>query len=179
MTASKLPAPAVLAGIRMLLMDVDGVLTDGRLLFDAAGNESKLFHVYDGAGLAWWHRCGGFSGWLSGRGGAVVEHRAKELGVHEVHLKNLDKTRAFEDVLQRRSLAPAQCAFIGDDLTDLPVLRRAGFSVCPANGRIEVQQQVHYVTRARGGEGAVREVVELLLQARGTWQQLLQQDGLR
>jgi len=168
----------VLGGIRLLLSDVDGVLTDGRLQFDHAGNELKSFHVHDAAGIVYWHRCGGLSGFLSGRSARVVEDRARELGVHEVHLGRLEKLPAFEEIVARLEIEPEHVAYIGDDLLDLPVLERAGFAVAPANAREEVKERVHHVTATPGGFGALREVVEILLRARGRWDEVVQKRGL-
>ena len=173
-----LPDQAALARIRLLLLDVDGVLTDGRVHFDAEGREYKSFHVHDASGIVHWHGAGGLSGFLSGRGGAVVEMRARELGVHEVHLKNKHKRAVFDAILLRRGLAAEQVAFVGDDLLDLAVLDAAGLAATVPEGRDEVKQRVHYVTRARAGFGAVREVVELLLRARGAWQGVVDRGGL-
>jgi 3-deoxy-D-manno-octulosonate 8-phosphate phosphatase (KDO 8-P phosphatase) len=172
-----LPEAHVLAKIGLLLLDVDGVLTDGRVHFDHDGREYKSFHVHDAAGIVYWHRCGGLSGFLSGRGGEVVERRARELGVHEVLLGRTDKEAAFDDVLRRRGLREDAVAYVGDDLLDLPVLRRVAFAATVPTGRVEVQAAVHYVTGAPGGFGAVREVVELLLRARGVWHDVVRRGG--
>lgn len=171
------PDDASLARIRMLVTDVDGVLTDGRLHFDIEGRELKSFHVHDGAGIVYWHRHGGLSGFLSGRGGHVVETRAKELGVHELHLGQLDKGPALDSILAAQDLAAEEIAYVGDDLLDLPVIERVGFAAAPADARPEVLERVHYVTTARGGQGVVREVVELLLRARGVWQTVVERGG--
>jgi 3-deoxy-D-manno-octulosonate 8-phosphate phosphatase (KDO 8-P phosphatase) len=176
MQASGRPA-SDLAGIRLLLTDVDGVLTDGRIHFDSEGRELKIFHVHDGAGLVYWHRCGGLSGFVSGRGSKVVEDRARELGVHEVWLRCGDKLGAVREILARRSLTPAAVAYLGDDLLDLPVLEHVGFACSVPNGRREVREAAHYVTEARGGEGALREVVELLLRARAQWDDVVRRGG--
>ena len=178
MTLPERPDLATLRGIRMLLLDVDGVLTDGRLHFDADGRETKTFHVLDGAGIAWWNKSGGLSGLLTGRAAPVVAKRAEELGIHECVMGRLDKDAGFETILARRQLQAREVAYIGDDLLDLPVLARAGFAVAPANGREEVRARVHYVTRAEGGNGAVREVVEILLRAKGLWEPLVARGGL-
>jgi YrbI family 3-deoxy-D-manno-octulosonate 8-phosphate phosphatase len=170
--------PDALRRIRLLLTDVDGVLTDGRIHFDYTGQEVKSFHVHDAAGIVYWHRAGGLSGFLSGRGGAIVEARARELGVHEVHLAQQDKERVFDDILSRRALAPEEVAYVGDDLLDLPVLRRAGVSFAPADARPEVLSVVQFVARVRGGFGVVREAVEVLLRARGRWDAVVQAGGL-
>ena len=163
--------------IRFLLTDIDGVLTDGRLYFDHAGHETKVFHVLDGAGFAYWHRAGFLSGFLSGRDCEAVVHRAAGLGVTEIHLGNLDKVPVLEAIAEKHGLALDEFAYIGDDLLDLPVLRRVGFAVSVANGRPEVRDQAHYVTETPGGRGAVREVVELLLKAKGLWDDVVARDG--
>ncbi len=173
-----IPAAEILAGVRLLLTDVDGVLTDGRIHFDGAGTEFKTFHVHDGAGLVYWNRSGGISGFLSGRSSQVVRDRAAELGVQEVHLGHLAKVPILEEIVERRGLRPAQVAYVGDDLLDLPVLSRVGFAAAPANARPEVKAKVHYVTETRGGEGVVREVIEVLLKAQGKWDAVVRQDGL-
>ena len=173
-----LPNDDVLAGIRLLLLDVDGVLTDGRLHFDASGKEVKTFHVHDGAGLVYWHRCGGISGFLSGRRSDVVVDRGRQLGVQELHLGHHDKKPVYADILERNDLRHEQVAYVGDDLLDLPVLDQVGFAVTVPNARPEVKERVHYVTHTPGGEGAVREVVELLLKARGLWEDVVRRGGL-
>lgn len=163
------PADAVLAAIDFLLLDVDGVLTDGRVWFGPDGHEYKAFHVHDAAGMFAWHKAGGLTGFLSGRAGETVERRAKELGVVEVMLRRTDKGPAFDELLQRRGLDPMRVAYVGDDLVDLPVLRRVGFAVTVPDARDEVFAAAHHVTTRRGGEGAVRDVIEQLLHARGAW----------
>lgn len=173
-----LPDRDALARISLLLLDVDGVLTDGRIHFDAEGREYKSFHVHDAAGIVYWHRAGGRSGFLSGRGGAVVEQRARELGVHEVHLRTIEKHRAYRDILGRLGLPPAAVAYVGDDLLDLPVLHEVGFAATVPEGRPEVKQAAHYVAAASAGFGAVREVIELLLRARDAWAEVVARGGL-
>ena len=174
----ELPDQTSLARIVLLLTDVDGVLTDGRIHFDASGQEFKSFHVLDAAGLVFWHRAGGLSGFVSGRGGKVVEDRARELGVHEVHLSSLHKADVFADILARRKLAADQVAFVGDDLLDLPVMQEVGLAVSVPAGRPEVQAVAHCVTTLAGGNGAVREVVEMLLRAKGAWDEVVAKGGL-
>ncbi len=171
------PATAQLAAIEFLLLDVDGVLTDGRIWFDGDGREHKSFHVHDAAGLAYWHRAGGRSGFLSGRGGDTVERRARELGVHEVILGRIDKERAFDELLVRQRLDPVRVAYVGDDLLDLPVLRRVGFAATVPEARREVLAVAQHVTDRSAGFGAVRDVIEELLRARGRWDEVVQKDG--
>jgi 3-deoxy-D-manno-octulosonate 8-phosphate phosphatase (KDO 8-P phosphatase) len=172
-----LPTADALGRIRMILTDVDGVLTDGRIHFDASGNESKSFHVHDAAGLIYWHRSGGLSGFLSGRDAPIVRARATEIGVHEVHLGHLDKLPVFEEIAVRLGLEAEQIAYVGDDLLDLPVLRCVGLAAAPADARPEVRSAVHHVTGAVGGTGVLREVVELLLRARGAWDEVVRKGG--
>lgn len=171
------PTPAALAAIEFLLLDVDGVLTDGRLWFDPNGAEYKAFHVHDAAGLAYWHRSGGRSGFLSGRGGHSVERRAKELGIHEVFLNRIDKGTAFQELLQRTKLDPQRIAYVGDDLVDLPVLRSVGFAVTVPEARPDVFPVVHHVTTRAAGFGAVRDVIEQLLAAREQWTAIVERGG--
>ena len=163
--------------IRCLLTDVDGVLTDGRIHLNDAGEESKAFHVHDAAGLVYWHRSGGMTGFVSGRLGKMVEKRAHDLGVAEVHLGHLDKLPVLKDILQRHELMAEEVAYVGDDLVDLPVLAAVGFAVTVPNARIEVRERVHYVTETHGGDGALREVIEILLKAQGKWEDLVRKGG--
>jgi 3-deoxy-D-manno-octulosonate 8-phosphate phosphatase (KDO 8-P phosphatase) len=172
-------SPASLQRIRFLLTDVDGVLTDGRIHFDpVSGAEWKSFHVHDAAGIIYWHRSGGRTGFVSGRRGDVVERRARELGVHELCLGHLDKAPVLDEILARQQLKSDEVAYIGDDLLDLPVIRRVGFSLAPADARAEVRGEVDHVTEARGGFGVLREAVELLLRAQGKWDLVVARGGL-
>lgn len=172
-----LPDRAVLAGIELLLTDVDGVLTDGRIHFDHEGREYKSFHVHDASGIVYWHRSGGRSGFLSGRGGDVVERRARELGVHEIVLKRIDKAAAFAEILVRQNLDASRVAYVGDDLLDLPVLRQVAFAATVPEARPEVLEVAQFVAPHSCGFGAVRDVVEVLLKARGVWLDVVQKDG--
>lgn len=173
-----LPPRELLANVQLLLFDVDGVLTDGRIWFDPEGREYKAFHVMDAAGFAYWHRHGGLSGFLSGRGGHVVELRARQLGVHEVHLSTLQKAAALEEILARRGLLAEQVAYVGDDLLDLPVLRRVGFAATVPEARDEVKAVAHFISRRSAGFGAGRDVIEFLLQQRGVFDDIVQRGGL-
>ena len=166
-----------LAKVRLLLLDVDGVLTDGKLYFDAEGRETKIFHVHDGSGLVYWRRLGFCSALLSGRDSPAVRARAKGLRIDEVHLGLKTKLEAFEEILVRRDLSPEESLYMGDDLLDLPVLRAAGVAVTVPQGRPQVKAVCDYVTKAGAGEGAVREVVENLLVAKGLFQKILAVDG--
>ena len=160
--------------IELLVLDVDGVLTDGTITLTEDGREIKQFHVRDGAGIKYWQRVGKKVAIITGRGSPVVTHRAKELGVEAVHLNAKDKIPAFEQVLSDFNMDKQQVAVIGDDLPDLPMFARAGFSAAPADAAEEVRQAADYVTTARGGAGCVREVVEMILKSTGQWQKIME-----
>ncbi len=161
------------ARIRLLLMDCDGVLTDGRIHLLDDGSEMKSFHVRDGQGLALWHRAGGLSGVVSGRASLALEVRARELGIHFVRQGVGDKVAAFESLLAEANVCAAEVAFIGDDLADVPLMRRVGFAVAVADACIEARRAAHHVTKKAGGHGAVRELIELLLRAQKKWRLLV------
>ena len=153
----------------LLLLDVDGVLTDGRIIIDNRGVETKHFHVRDGQGITFLLRAGIEVGFLTARSSTSVGRRAKELGVRLVYQGVRDKLAAYESLKRRRGLSDAQIGFVGDDVGDLPVLRRVGLAISVADGWEGARAAAAYVTRARGGDGAVREVAELLLKAQGKW----------
>jgi 3-deoxy-D-manno-octulosonate 8-phosphate phosphatase (KDO 8-P phosphatase) len=160
------------AGIRMLLMDVDGVLTDGT--FARVGeDEVKRFHSRDGIGMVLARRAGIKLGLISGRRSAAVEARARELQMSFVRLGAGEKVHSLEEALAQESLSAEQVAFMGDDLPDLPVLTRVGLAATVADAPLEVRSRVDYVTRARGGYGAVRELIEQILVARGVYDELI------
>jgi 3-deoxy-D-manno-octulosonate 8-phosphate phosphatase (KDO 8-P phosphatase) len=158
--------------IRLLLLDVDGVLTDGRIIYDAQGIETKAFDVKDGHGLKLLQRSGVQVGIITGRQSEVVDIRARELGIDMVYQGAKDKLVPFEEILQKLQMAADEVAYMGDDLPDLPVLRRAGWAVAPLDAVGEIKPYVHYVTSRPGGRGAVREVCDLLLQENGCWPEL-------
>jgi 3-deoxy-D-manno-octulosonate 8-phosphate phosphatase (KDO 8-P phosphatase) len=157
------------ARVKLLLLDVDGVLTDGTVAVHGDGTESKRFDIKDGAALVWAQRLGLRVGWLSARPSLVTARRAAELRVKLLVETSQPKITAYEQILRRQKLTDADVAYMGDDLLDLPVLGRAGLSLAPADAVAEVRERVHHVTRAPGGRGAVREAVELLLRAQGRW----------
>ncbi len=149
--------------IKFLLLDVDGVLTDGGIYYSNNGDEFKKFNIHDGYGMLKLRRSGIPAGILTGRVSNIVERRAKDLGISEVH-QNLDnKLEVYEMIRDKYSLTDREMAFIGDDEFDLPVLLRVGFSAAPANAMDSVKKHVHYVCKKNGGEGAVREIIELIL----------------
>lgn len=159
--------------IRLLLLDVDGVLTDGRIylqsLPDGSAVEMKAFNAYDGAGLKMARACGIRTGIITGRESAATARRASEMGMHFVYQKRAEKLPAYREILRRAKLRDAEVAYVGDDLPDLPLLARVGLAVAVANAAPEVKRAAHFVTRRSGGEGAIREVVELILKAQGKW----------
>jgi 3-deoxy-D-manno-octulosonate 8-phosphate phosphatase (KDO 8-P phosphatase) len=159
--------------IKLLLLDCDGVLTDGRLWLTEDGDEQKTFNTHDGLGLSLWHRAGLKSGIITGRHSKALTRRASELGVEFVRQGDPDKTEAFEEVLRLAGVAESDVAFVGDDLTDIPIMRRAELAVAVADAVAETRSVAHYVTRAEGGRGAVREVIELILKSQGRWQDLV------
>jgi 3-deoxy-D-manno-octulosonate 8-phosphate phosphatase (KDO 8-P phosphatase) len=165
------------ARIRVLLMDVDGVLTDGTYwsVPDGAGGlvETKAFDTQDGIALQWLRRAGIRAGVISGRVSPAVEERARQAGFAWIHQGQLEKIPLYEQILEDAGVAPEQVAYVGDDLTDVVILRRVGLAVATANAREEVKPEAHYVTTAAGGRGAAREVVELLLRAQGRWSEVL------
>ncbi len=158
--------------IKLLLLDVDGVLTDGRIIMDDDGREIKHFDVRDGHGIKILQRFDIDVVFLTGRKSSVVEHRARDLGVQEVHQQIWDKVAAFEGIIQRRGLTADQVAFMGDDIVDIHLQRRVGFSAAPADAEEVVRRSVDDVTGRPGGRGAVREVCELILRGRGVWDEV-------
>ncbi len=157
------------AKIRLLVLDVDGVLTDGRLLYGPAGEEVKRFHVRDGFALVAARRAGLGVAVISGRASAAVTRRMAELGVAEVHQGVDDKHRCLDDLCGRLGVTRGQVAAMGDDLPDLSLLRVAGLALAPADAAQEVRRVAHWTSRHAGGRGAVREAVEMLLGARRAW----------
>jgi len=160
--------------IRVLVLDVDGVLSDGRITYDSEGRELKSFHVRDGAAIKWLQRFGLEVAIITGRNSQPVKVRAKELGIQQVIQGALAKLPPFEEFLKKSRLAAEAVAYMGDDLLDLPILRRVGLSAAPADAVKEVLAEVDLVTEAKSGQGAVRELAELLLKAQGHWAKLME-----
>ena len=152
--------------IKMLLLDVDGVMTDGGIYYSADGAEMKRFHAQDGYGIVRAREHGLKIGIISGRSTPVVDARARELKADEVIQGSTDKLAAMEEIRQRHGLEPDEIAFIGDDLFDIPLLKAVGFSAAPKNARPEVKKAVDFITPSSGGHGAVRELVEFILRHR-------------
>lgn len=160
--------------IELLVLDADGVLTDGRIVLDADGRELKRFHALDGAGMKYWQRAGKRIAIISGRASAALTFRAAELGVTIVRQNAKDKLPVYESLLDELGLSDAQAAVMGDDLPDLPIMRRCGLAIAPANAVEEVRRAAGLVTQRGGGEGAVREAVEFILRAGGDWERIMQ-----
>jgi 3-deoxy-D-manno-octulosonate 8-phosphate phosphatase (KDO 8-P phosphatase) len=156
--------------IRLLLLDVDGVMTDGRIVYDNNGVETKAFDVKDGHGLKLLQRAGMRIGIITGRQSRVVDFRAQELGIDILYQKVKDKLVPYNELLQLMGLNDEEVAYIGDDIVDLPLLRRVGFAVTVADAAPELKAHVHYVTTRPGGRGAVREVCDLILKKTGRWE---------
>jgi len=161
--------------IKLLLMDCDGVLTDGRLWLLDDDDEQKSFHTHDGLGLALLRRAGLKAGIITGRTSNVVDRRARELGVEFVRQGQANKLAAFEELLREAGVGEHEVAFIGDDLPDIPLMKRSELAVAVADAGAETRAAAHLVTHAAGGHGAVREVVELILKTQGRWNDLVEE----
>lgn len=159
--------------IKMVIIDVDGVLTDGSITYTSDGEEVKTFNVLDGTGIKFARRLGYIVVFLTGRESPVVAQRAKELGVEEVHQKIWEKKKVYAQLLKKYHLKDEEVCSIGDDILDLGILKRAGLAVAVPNAVDEVKEVAHLVTQRRGGEGAVREVLDQILQAQGKWTELV------
>jgi len=161
------------ASIELLILDVDGVLTDGRLIMASEGEPAKPFHAQDGCAIKLWQRCGKRVAILSGRPSAAVTRRAAELGIEHVRTGAVDKLSAYTEIVSLLGCTDAVAAYVGDDLPDVGPMRRCGLPIAVANAVPAVKQVSQYVTRRRGGEGAVAEVVELLLRKQKRWSHIL------
>lgn len=159
--------------IKILIVDCDGVLTDGRIIMLPGGDETKAFDVKDGHAIVMLQRAGVKAAIISGRESSVVRARAKELGVAHLYEMAWVKTEPYEKILSEEGLKDEEACYIGDDVIDIPLLRRAGLAVTVADGVGEAKQYSHLVTNRAGGRGAVREVIELILKAQGNWEQAL------
>ena len=157
------------AHVRLMIFDVDGILTDGSLHYGAEGEAIKTFNVLDGHGIKLLQQSGVATAIISARKSPIVARRATDLGIAHVHQGVHDKRSAFEDLLAACGLGMDQCGFVGDDVIDLPILLRVGFAASVPNAHAEVVTRVHYVTQASGGRGAAREICDLLLHAQGNY----------
>lgn len=167
MTNSELQSRA--SRIKLFLMDCDGVLTDGRIWVLENGEDQKAFHTRDGLGLEIFHRAGLKSGVISGRVSSALTRRAQKLGMSYVRQGCEEKEEAFAEIVADAGLTNEQVAFAGDDLNDVPLMLKSGLALAVADAATETRAHAHYVTQARGGRGAVREMVELILKSQGRW----------
>jgi len=158
--------------IKMLILDVDGVMTDGRIIMDDEGREMKNFHVRDGHGLKVLQRYDIKVAIITGRQSKVVVHRARDLDIKDVYQKVYNKKEVFEKILKKHKLSAEETAFMGDDIIDIPVLKRVGFSAAVADAVDVVKKSVDYVAKNNGGQGAVREICEMILKAQGSWKEV-------
>jgi 3-deoxy-D-manno-octulosonate 8-phosphate phosphatase (KDO 8-P phosphatase) len=158
--------------VKWLILDVDGVMTDGRIIMDDQGRELKHFDVRDGHGIKLIQRYGVETAILTGRKSKAVDFRAKDLGIKKVYQEAFNKREVFEKILQEHRLTAKETAYVGDDIVDLPVLKRVGFSAAVADAHETVKKHVDYVTKHRGGRGAVREICEMILKAQGKWPEI-------
>jgi len=166
------------AQIQVVLMDVDGTITDGSVtLLSQPDNNSileiKTFDAHDGQGMTLGRTAGLRLGVITGRGSAALRHRMKEMGVEFVYEHQPQKTSAFQEVMQKANVPASAIAFLGDDLPDIPVMKLAGLAVAVGNATHEVKEIAHYTTKADGGKGAARELIELILKSKGIWEQMI------
>ncbi|MBE0534512.1 MAG: HAD hydrolase family protein [Phycisphaerae bacterium] len=167
-------AKSDLNDIRLLAMDVDGVLTDGAILLSGDGSESKRFHLHDGHGIRMWRRAGLQTAFISGREAAATTVRAEQLSIDFVMQGQTRKLPAFESLLMQAGLQASQVAYVGDDLLDIPLVVRAGLGVAVADAVQELKDRADMITQKGGGAGAVREIIEYVLKATGRWQALME-----
>lgn len=160
--------------VRLVVLDADGVLTDGRLYVAPGGHDGRAFHTRDGFGIRLGQRAGLRFGIISGRDCRVVADRGAELSIEEIHQGESDKPGRLREILDRLQLSEEAVCYIGDDLPDLPVMRRVGLAAAPADAAPEVRSMAHWVTERPGGQGAVREVIELILRASGSWERMIE-----
>ena len=166
--------PEVLLPLRFLVLDIDGVMTDGSITYTSSGEEMKTFNVKDGSGLKYWARAGYQAGIITGRSSAMVERRAEELDIAFVIMGAKHKTPAFEQMLEQAGVKPEEAVMIGDDLPDLPLINRVGFGVAVADAVQEVKEAADHITKKKGGRGAVRETIEFILKRQGRWDGIME-----
>ena len=159
--------------IKLLVMDVDGVLTDGRIVYANSGDVLKFFDVSDGMGLALWSRAGLKSAILTARKSRIVSMRSRDTHINKVYQNASRKSEVFKRILIDFKFTPEEMCFIGDDVVDIPVLIKVGFAVCVPNAVQEVKNEAHYTTKREGGRGAVREVIDMILKTQGKWDEVM------
>ncbi len=156
-----------------LILDVEGVLTDGKIIMDDLGNETKHFNVRDGHGLKMLMKTGIEVVLITGRTSKVVEHRARELGIKEIYQGSKNKVENLEEILRTKKISGEQVAYVGDDIVDIPVFRRVGFSVAVEDASEYAKESADYITEGKGGQGAVRELCEIILKIQGKWDDIV------
>ncbi|MBL7092029.1 MAG: HAD hydrolase family protein [Candidatus Omnitrophica bacterium] len=159
--------------VKMLILDIDGVMTDGRIIYDSKGNELKCFNVLDGMGFVLLGQAKIKVALITAKGSKAVLRRARDIGAVEIKRNAIDKLTAFRQILKKHGLSAKDICFMGDDLLDLPVMRRAGLAVAVPGACGEVKRAARYVTKKEGGKGAVREVIEVILRAQNKWRKLV------
>ena len=170
-----MPAPYLAqraAAVKLLVLDIDGVLTDGRVIYDEQGRQIKVFDIKDGSGLTYLMRAGVEVCLISGRKSEANRARAKELGITEIHQDAKVKLPILQEVITRKKLKKEQVAYMGDDLIDLPCMRAVGLALAPADAVKEVKAAAHWVSKKPGGRGAVRQACELILRSSGAWEEI-------
>jgi len=159
--------------IKLLLLDVDGVLTDGRIVYDSKGRDSKFFNVHDGLGVYVLKNAGISTVLITAKGSRTLKHRARDMRVAEIFADISPKSSVFDKILEKYNLTDQEVCFVGDDLVDLCLMKRVGFAVAVFNACTEIKNLAHYITQREGGRGAVREVAELILKAQGKWEDMV------
>lgn len=177
MTLSSEELKERLSRVKIVLVDVDGVMTDGRIVFGNYGDELKFFDVQDGFGLVMLRRAGFKTIMISAKKSRINQKRAKEVRITKIYQNVFDKLKVYEKILRKYRAEDAEVCYIGDDLIDIPVLRRAGFAVAVKNAVQEVQERAHYVTQKSGGRGAVREIADMILKNQGKWDEVTKRYG--
>jgi len=160
--------------VSRLWLDCDGVMTDGTSYFGADGSETKRFNILDGHGIVLWHRVGHSTAVISGRGSAALEQRVAELKIEHLVQRSMNKLEALGALLQSTGASLDEVAYMGDDIVDIPVMRRVGLAIAPANAVTETKEAAHLVTGAGGGQGAIRELIEFVLRTQGRWETIMQ-----
>jgi 3-deoxy-D-manno-octulosonate 8-phosphate phosphatase (KDO 8-P phosphatase) len=169
---SKTDITKIASNIKLLILDVDGVLTDGSIILDNRGNEYKSFHVRDGHGIKMLLRAGILVALITGRQSEVVQRRARELGIKDVYQKCFNKMAAYHALAEKYSLSDKEVAYMGDDIVDVPVMKKVGMPVTVADADKRMRRYSLFITKNRGGRGAVREVTDLILNSKGLWKRI-------
>lgn len=160
--------------VKLLILDVDGVLTNGEIVVNDLGQETKIFNVQDGFGIVIFRKAGLKTAIISARASKAVRHRAKDLGIDKVYLNSRDKVKSYKEILKDLKMKDENVCFIGDDLPDLALMNQVGVKITVPNARPEIKRVVQHVTKKQGGQGAVREVIELILKTQGRWKKIVE-----